>query len=253
MSSNNNCGRLCEYASAQTTPIRVDAEKGILYDVLILGHHSRNRADYSQSVMQEAVGKYDGVPVYIGHTRDDSNPEYDRKLGVIRNPRVTVDGIRADLHYPPKHRIAEQLAWDAVHAPHSCGFSHDADCEWSVRDGRKMVSKISRVYSVDLVTRPATTRGLTEQEQSGGEPELLHAEILRPAAAPDAVVRSWESAREKSAPHGVRRCRQGQHQQPLFRRKTVSTAILENETATVGKVSRSAIRAYREICGPWRV
>ena len=180
--STSNHGRLREYAIARSTPIKVDPEKGVLFDVLILGHHSRNRADYSQSVMQEAVGKYDGVPVYIGHTRDDSNPEYDRKLGVIRNPRVTVEGIRADLHYPPKHRIAEQLAWDAVHAPHSCGFSHDADCEWAMRDGRKIVSRISRVYSVDLVTRPGSTHGLFESENPESEPPpLIHAEIMRPA------------------------------------------------------------------------
>ncbi len=193
MSAHISNGRLREYAITPTSPLRVDAEKGILYDVLVLGHSSRNRVDYPREAMQEALSRYDGVPVYVGHTRDGSNPEYDRKLGVIRNPRLGEDGIHGDLHFPPKHRLAEQLLWDAINAPYSCGLSHDADCTWTVQNGRKIVRKIDKVYSVDLVSRPATTCGLVEEEEPAIATELLCAEILRPAPAPDVKTREWES------------------------------------------------------------
>jgi hypothetical protein len=187
MKNNQNHGRLQEYSSAQATPIRVDVVKGILFDVLILGHNSRNRVDYPREVMQEAVGKYDGASVFVGHTRDGSNPDYDRKLGVIRNPRVAAEGIRGDLHFSPKHRLAEQLCWDATTNPQNLGLSHDADCTWTIGpNGRKQVTSINRVFIVDLVTNPATTHGLIEEE-------VAKHDDTEPVGDPQgAMVRSWE-------------------------------------------------------------
>jgi hypothetical protein len=142
----------------------VDAEKGIVYDVLFLGLHSRNRADYPRQVMEEALPQYEGALSYAGHARDGVNPDPDKAFGVPRNCHVVADGIRGDYYFPPKHRLAEDLVWRAQNAPKSVGFSHDASCTWQVRDGRKVVTKIDRVYSVDYVTRPATTSGLFEDE-----------------------------------------------------------------------------------------
>ena len=156
--------RLREYATP-SAPIRVDAEKGILYDVLFLGHNSRNRADYSREVMEEALPLYEGAQSYVSHTRDGSNPDFDRSFGVPRNCHVAADGIRGDYHFPPSHRLAEQFVWAAQNNPRACGFSHDADCSWTVKNGRKVVHKIDRVYSIDVVTKPGTTSGLFEDEE----------------------------------------------------------------------------------------
>ena len=167
-------GRLQEFVASQSTPIRVDAEKGILYDVLFLGHSSRNKADYSREVMQEALTQYDGALSYAGHTRDGSNPDPEKAFGVPRNCRVAEDGIRGEYHFPPKHRLAEDLVWRAQNAPRSVGFSHDAECDYTIQNGRRCVSKICRVFSVDYVTRPATTKGLFEDENTDeiAEPAL---------------------------------------------------------------------------------
>src|SRR5690606_17000391 len=86
------------------------------------------------------------------------------RLGAIRDVKFRAgEGLFADLHYNPKHPLAEQLAWDAEHAPEQVGLSHNVLARTS-RDGETtVVEAITRVESVDLVADPATTRGLFEQ------------------------------------------------------------------------------------------
>jgi hypothetical protein len=198
-------GRLREYATGGQTPLRVDAEKGIIYNVLVLGHRSSNGAEYKEEVMRAAQGQYAGSPVFVGHARDGANPLYDDKLGFIDSPHVSLDGLRGDFHFPPKHRLAEQLVWDAQNNPQNLGFSHDADCTWTWSGGCKQVTSIDKVYSVDLVTRPATTGGLFEEQRQRQEPSLIHREVIRreptPGEVPQTPWRSpWEEERERTAP-----------------------------------------------------
>ena len=54
------------------------------------------------------------------------------------------DGLFADFHFNPKHALAEQLLWDAEHAPENVGFSHNVEARtapprrpaWSSRRSR---------------------------------------------------------------------------------------------------------------------
>src|SRR5206468_1573433 len=71
--------------------------------------------------------------------------------------------------YNPHHPIAEQLAWDSVHAPHVAGFSHHVDAAFSKQNGETIIESIKRVVSVDLVTDPATTTGLYESSGDANE------------------------------------------------------------------------------------
>ena len=84
-------------------------------------------------------------------------------MGVIRNVAARAgEGLFADFYFNPKHALAEQLIWDAEHAPENVGFSHNVEAR-NVRQGeRVVVEAITRVQSVDLVADPATTRGLFE-------------------------------------------------------------------------------------------
>jgi hypothetical protein len=75
-------------------------------------------------------------------------------------------GLRADLHFNPKHALAEQLMWDAEHAPENVGFSHNVEARTSHKEGKTIVEEIIRVQSVDLVADPATTRGLFEHHEN---------------------------------------------------------------------------------------
>ena len=76
--------------------------------------------------------------------------------------RGRAKGLFADFHFNPKHALAEQLVWDAEHAPENVGFSHNVEARTVRRGERIVVEAITRVQSVDLVADPATTRGLFE-------------------------------------------------------------------------------------------
>lgn len=164
-------GRFREYRAAtlQDSARRVEidekGENGVIHDVLILGTDSRGMGVYSPNVQQAAVALYDGAPTYVNHTKDGSNPDYLKKLGVHRNPRATPEGIRTDFHFNAKHSAASQLIWDARNAPNTLGFSHDADCTFHRESGKRIVDSIDKVYGVDLVSRAGTTRGLFEDEE----------------------------------------------------------------------------------------
>ena len=98
---------------------------------------------------------------------------------------VATTTFRPSIVWPKK-------VWAAEHHPSSVGFSHAR--VYVVGARRVIVSRISRVYSVDLVTRPGSTSGLFESENPESEPPpLIHAEIMRPAPATDVKTRDWES------------------------------------------------------------
>ncbi len=82
---------------------------------------------------------------------------------MIRNVDAAAGrGLVRRFLFNPKHALAEQLIWDAEHAPENVGFSHNVEAR-TVRQGDKIVVEaITRVQSVDLVADPATTRGLFE-------------------------------------------------------------------------------------------
>lgn len=172
-------GRFQEARTAQSGKVEVvvDGDTTTLKNVLLVGKTSRNRADYSDAALQAGVRLYEEAEVFVGHSKDGSNPSFDRSMGVIRNPVLAADGIRGDHTFPSKHRLAEDLVWRAHHAPRNIGYSHDADCTYTVNGrGRRQVNAIEKVYSVDLVTRPATTGGLAEEEETVPEEQRDFAE-----------------------------------------------------------------------------
>ena len=54
-------------------------------------------------------------------------------------------GLRADLHFNPKHALAEQLCWDAEHAPENVGLSHNVEAKVSRKGGKVIVEEIVSV------------------------------------------------------------------------------------------------------------
>ena len=128
----------------------------------MLGKTSRNGRNYPDSVMRKALEKYDGVMVNIDHPKGEGPIKYEARFGRLRNPRMGKDGIYADLHYNPKHPLAEGFAWFAAEDPGAVGLSHNAQARTKMREGVEEVEEIVEVDSVDLVAEPATTAGLLE-------------------------------------------------------------------------------------------
>lgn len=157
---------LQELVNSQGVDVRVDEKAGIIRGVKLLGLESRNGRKYLPGALGEAAALYEGAKVNVNHPKGSplAARDYQDRLGSIRNVRALAHGLFGDLHFNPKHALAEQLAWDAVHAPENVGFSHNVEARTSRKGGHTVVEAILKVQSVDLVADPATTRSLYESD-----------------------------------------------------------------------------------------
>jgi len=157
---------LQEYVDSRGVAVSVDRGAGVLRGVKLIGLESRNGRRYQESALAAAVALYEESKVNVNHPKEGplAPRDYQDRLGVIRNVELRQgEGLYGDLHFNPKHALAEQLLWDAQHNPRNVGFSHNVLARLS-RDGETtVVEEITKVQSVDLVADPATTQGLFEQ------------------------------------------------------------------------------------------
>jgi len=162
---------LQEYVDSGGLALRVDAAAGVLAGVKILGLASRNGRSYRPQALAAAAPLYEGAKVNVNHPKGHPTAprDYQDRIGVVRRVVFRPDtGLFADFHFNPRHALAEQLVWDARHAPQNVGFSHNVEARTTRSGGQMIVEAITRVLGVDLVADPATTRGLFE-----GRPEVL--------------------------------------------------------------------------------
>lgn len=209
-SGNGDCGdtcAFCEFVDSRGLRLKVDREKNVIEGVKILGLVSQNGREYLKEAAARAVPLYEGARINVDHPyvsgqlKPAQPRSYADRIGVLRNIRVEHGdgGLRGDLHFNPKHALAEQLAWDAEHAPENVGLSHNVDGRGRQQNGRQVIEEITKVRSVDLVADPATTHGLFEQVQSNNdEGENMEwtditLESLR-ANRPDLVTQLTEAA-----------------------------------------------------------
>jgi hypothetical protein len=161
--------RLQEYTTSRGLSLQVNRETGLIHGVKVLGFKSRNEREYSPTAARNALGLYEGIGVNVDHVKGRERRSYHDRIGYLTAPEAQQDGIFADLRVNPKHPLAEQLFWDAEHAPHNVGLSHDATGKTTRRNGRTVVESIDTVRSVDLVAEPATTAGLFESLDQEGD------------------------------------------------------------------------------------
>ena len=202
---------LQEFCDSRGVPMRVDRQAGVIRGVKILGLQSRNGRQYLPEALAKAVPLYEGAKVNVNHPKGSplTPRDYQDRIGVIRGAVLKPnEGLFGDLHFNPKHVLAEQLAWDAEHAPENVGFSHNVQARTSRRDDGLLVEEITRVQSVDLVADPATTRGLYEQNQpaagteeitSPAQVQQLRAELDQLRKERDAALLEQQIAEELSA------------------------------------------------------
>jgi hypothetical protein len=193
---------LQEFVDSRGVEVRVDRQQGVLRGVKLLGLQSRNGRKYLPDALSAARTLYEGARVNVNHAKGHplAARDYQDRLGVVRQIAWrNAEGLFGDLHFNPKHALAEQLVWDAEHAPENVGLSHNVQAR-TVRQGDDtLVEAILKVHSVDLVADPATTVGLFEQVQAAtadSDDDVLLAgvtsEQLR-ALRPDLVAQLLES------------------------------------------------------------
>lgn len=134
-----------------------------LKDCLLLGMKSANNREYTKSCLKEALPLYEGVSVYIDHSSTER--KVGEHFGVTKNVRLTEKGIVGDLQVLVTHPMYAQIKESYDKNMPKIGLSQNAMGTGSVSDGKTIVNKISKVMSIDVVTKPATVKNLREQEE----------------------------------------------------------------------------------------
>ena len=146
----------------------MDRENCIIHGVKVLGTVSKNNRRYENTAIASALPLYEGAKVNTNHPSGNephAPRDYEDRLGRLQGARIDSDGgIKADLKYNPKHRLAEQLCWDAENAPENVGLSHNIDYAGHMDGKTLVIDRIEHVQGVDLVADPATTKGLFEYD-----------------------------------------------------------------------------------------
>jgi hypothetical protein len=176
---------LQEFCDSRGVVMRVDRQAGVIRGVKVLGLESRNGRTYLPEALAQAAPLYEDAKVNVNHPK--GNPagprDYQDRIGSIRHVSLRDGaGLFGDFYFNPKHALAEQLMWDAEHAPENVGFSHNVEARVGRRGERAAVEAITRVQSVDLVADPATTRGLFEVSAASDAAPATAAETAPPAA-----------------------------------------------------------------------
>jgi hypothetical protein len=151
----------------------VDAERGVLRRVKLIGLESRNGRSYRPAALKEAVKLYEGRKIYVDHPRQDEAGA-DRKMddwaGTITAARFESDGIYGDIKLRKESGHFAGIIEAAQEFPRDVGFSHVADGESKYEGETEIVESIRQVFSVDLVTDPATTAGFFESRRPKKSP-----------------------------------------------------------------------------------
>ena len=165
--------QLQEFVDSRGIELRVDRQQGVLRGVKLLGLESRNRRKYLPEALTAARALYEGARVNVNHAKGHplAARDYQDRLGVVRQIAWRGgEGLFGDLCFNPRHALAEQLIWDAEHAPENVGLSHNVQARTLRQGDDTIVEAILKVHSVDLVADPATTSGLFEQTLPVGGP-----------------------------------------------------------------------------------
>lgn len=153
---------LCESAGVQ-----VDETNGIIRGVKVLGAKSVNHRRYTPEAISKAQQLYEGASVYVNHPkRPGDSRDYNDRGGFLKSTRIVEGELFADLHTNPNSERGKQLLWEAKNCPTTFGLSHTAHGYGRQVGDTWVCEEIAQVHSVDIVTRPATTKGLFESEGS---------------------------------------------------------------------------------------
>lgn len=190
---------LQEYADSRGVDVRVDRAGGVLRGVKLIGLESLNGRRYRPEALSAAIGLYEGAKVNVNHSKEGplAPRDYRDRLGVVRQVEFRAgEGLFGNLHFNPKHALAEQLAWDAQHNPRNVGFSHNVTARLSRDGAQTVVEAITQVHSVDLVADPAATQGLFEQAATEATAvPSTEATPVEPTALQEALERANQLAR----------------------------------------------------------
>lgn len=232
---------LQEVCRLNNSQLQVHRESDVIRGVKILGLESRNGRSYRPATLAKAVTLYEGAKVNVNHPKTGAQTprDYQDRIGVVRNVAFRDGGLFADLQYNPKHQLAEQLAWDAEHAPENVGLSHNVEARVARHNSGLVVDEILKVRSIDLVADPATTRSLFE-----GSPDAAEG---KPDAGDRAGGESSYLALQESNPDVVQAVMESLTIEALRNNRPDLVDSLAEEQHAELSLLREAVESYRTL------
>jgi hypothetical protein len=109
------------------------------------------------------------VGVNVNHpvrTQPDTERRVEDRVGWLEQVHVKADGMYGNLNVLKSHPMANPLFEAAERNPRILGLSHNAAGRERRTGNVNIVEEIKRVRSVDIVTAPATTKGLFESKET---------------------------------------------------------------------------------------
>lgn len=177
---------------------KVDRAAGVIRGVKLLGRKSRNKRTYTDGAMREAAPNYNGKKVYLDHPERDRLGD-DRRfkdwVGVVESAQFQGGAIYGDIRLRKQSEHFEELLEAAESFDGFFGMSHVAEGDSRFEGGEEVIESIAEVYSVDIVTEPATAAGLFE---STGTPDENHPEEIEPVRTYLKGIACAEKARQLS-------------------------------------------------------
>lgn len=154
--------------------VTVDVGNGVIDGLPLLGLKSKNGHEYDEAGTRRAVeaGLFDNVQIYTDHTETDADGQvrsFRELIGATgkarwdestKQVRARAEIIKSDASGMKMLEMASRPA-----LARAAGISIDGMGVFS--DDGKRVTGINRIASADIVTRPATTRGLAESVRPG--------------------------------------------------------------------------------------
>lgn len=162
------------FESVESSSSSSDSGPIEIKNVKILGYKSKKGRSYTPECCEYAVQDriYEGMAIGEDHEYPDPQdpPGMVRAraprdlLGFLRNVRhVKGEGLFADAVFTVNDKLTQSVREAAKFNPKQYGFSPHHDYQHAPNDP-SVVQRITKVYTVDLVTNPATTGGLFEGE-----------------------------------------------------------------------------------------
>lgn len=163
------------------TSSKIDREKGIIYDVIVLGPTSPNThgienvekgTKYPTTTREKAIPIYEGLHVRIDHVKrpgpddkdfDPNDKGCDDQYGILREVRDNGQYMLANLHFLTTHPLTPRVLESVDRKLNLYSLSHNAYSVGRIEDGWFVVEEIVEAWSVDLVNKGATTGTLVAE------------------------------------------------------------------------------------------
>lgn len=157
------------YSAGIDANTRVDFERGIVFDVELLGPDSKNRRKYTPEFIREAYKEVEKHGSYIDHPPGESNSRsIKERFGKFVGPYINKHGrlCAREYHYDKNNSFAKSFEWQLRNCPQEIGFSINADAGGYEENGEVIVTRLFECHGFDLVDRPATTNGIFAVRES---------------------------------------------------------------------------------------